>query len=240
MTVKKGRGRLAGAGLIALGVLVLCALGVFWPRRATDGRKSDTVSFTVGTRTYVLTLEDVTMGEPRFDTPDVRPLCTRTRMVVPLLGSAAQGETPPETGTVTLTVDETDAGTVFYLSSDSPAGVRAVLTTQDDDKLTVRAVDPDDEETAEPAAPRFGMAYSPDSALYLEGRRGASLSVAPVRTDRARTERLCVQVPRRGRIACARGRHAVAFAAAARRTGFLLGHRDRPHARQLGEPRGAY
>lgn len=169
MTINKGRGRLVGAGLLALGVLMLCALGLFWPRRTADGHTPDTVSFSVGERTYTLTLEDATAGTPRFDTPDVRPLCTRTRMVLPLLGSAAQGETPPEVGTVTLTVDETDTGTVFYLSSDSPAGVRAVLTTQDDDKLTVRAIDPDDEETAEPAAPRFGTAYSPDSALYLEG-----------------------------------------------------------------------
>ncbi len=169
MSNKKDRGQLAGATVLALGVLVLCALGLFWPRRTADGRAPDTLSFTVGTRTYTLTLEGAAAGAPRMDAPEVRPLCTRTRMVLPLLGSAAQGETPPEVGTVALTVDETDTGTVFYLSSDSPAGVRAVLTTQDDDALTVRAVDPDDTETAEPAAPRFGTAYSPGSALYLEG-----------------------------------------------------------------------
>lgn len=141
------------------------------------------VSIAVDDCIYKFTLrasdETIVCSTPLRDgEADVRTLRTRTVFRFPVTQNEAS------LGAVTLTLDQSDEGTVFYVQSGVPA-VDGLLTldieTAQDAELTVRPVAHDESSVPNAASPLWDKPYPANSALYLDGDnmhlRTARLSV---------------------------------------------------------------
>lgn len=129
------------------------------------------ITVPVGTRQYAFTLrtteEALRFSLPcRVKAPDVRALRTRTvyRSVVWRDSTAI--------GTVRLTFDQSEEGTVFYVRTDLPVEEDTLyleLSTPADDTLTVRPIHYGDSVISAAEEPVWDTPYPASAALYLEG-----------------------------------------------------------------------
>ena len=144
---------------------------------------TDGVSVSAGGRIYKFTLrtsgETIVCGLPQRDgNADVRTLRTRTVYRFPVTQNGSS------LGTVSLTLDQSDEGTVFYLQSGIPMAdglLQLAIETAQDAGLTVRPVVHDEASVPNAASPLWDKPYPANSALYLDGDslhlRTAQLSV---------------------------------------------------------------
>ncbi|MGE4549374.1 MAG: hypothetical protein AB7C89_07505 [Intestinibacillus sp.] len=144
---------------------------------------TDGVSVTVGDRVYKFTLhasgETIVCGAPQRDgEADARALRTRTVYRFPVTQNGTS------LGAVTLTLDQSDAGTVFYLQSGIPMEdglLQLAVETAQDTGLTARPVAHGESAIPDAAAPLWDKPYPSHAALYLESDgvhlRTARLSV---------------------------------------------------------------
>lgn len=163
--------------LILLAAVLLCTIPFALWESGTRNGEQDHVTFTIGDRSYTLTVEGADIGAPVRSTPDVRLLRTRSVALLPLFEHIEPVDTddtaPPARkplGTLTLTLDETEDGTVFYLAAQTDAPIKAVLSTEPGDTLAMRAVAYKAEEVPEARNVRLDHAYDADSGLYFEGK----------------------------------------------------------------------
>lgn len=160
--------------LLAL-ILLTLALLTCAASRQTAARQA--VSLRCGEACYTFTfspgLPGQSVGAPQRSAPDIRRLRTRTVYTLPVYSGA---ETPG--GTVTLTLDESGAGTVFYLESDAPGTIDCRINGGPRKATLVRYCPYGGSDTAFAPAPvrRRAIRYGANTALYLSGGTNLYLS----------------------------------------------------------------
>lgn len=128
------------------------------------------VTLSVGKQYYTFTLRtadaSLSCGLPtQVGQTDRRALRTRSAYRFPV----ARDGVP--TGAVTLTLDQSVDGTVFYVQSDAPAqdALYLDISAAQDDALTVRPVSFGRSAAVDADAPTWDEPYPGSAALYLEG-----------------------------------------------------------------------